>query len=469
LDFLLSATRFDSQGENRLYFPEFDSPENNNGITSHSAFETAERLFGRLAWQHFTFMAGYSKRVKGLPLGNYGSVFNAPRNQNGDQDIFLNLTYDNKIADNLALYVRAYHGRYDYPGIWTYDDPPLTIYEELGLSRWWGTETRLVSTHFSGHKLMLGAEFQDNFHLSNTFVPINPPDPSAAVGFNESTKRYGLYLQDELTLRDDLILNIGLRYDYLSYASDALNPRLALIYHPWDNTVFKLLYGSSFRAPNANELYYSDPITQPGTNLNPEHIKTYEAIIEHQPNKTLRLTTAGFHYEMDNLIQLQNYPDSVTGEEINQFVNTGVSKAWGAEFEAEKLWDAGQRLRASYTYTHAYDASNNQKLINSASNLLKVNFSTPIFKNSLRTGIEAQYTDSRKGRDGSKSDGYPLFNLTLTSGEKLFGKQLKGLEISGSAYNLLDQRYNSVASDEFVQHLIPQNGRNFRFVFSYQF
>ena len=109
------------------------------------------------------------------------------------------------------------------------------------------------------------------------------------------------------------------------------------------------------------------------------------------------------------------------------------------------------------------------QLINSPSNLLKLNFSTPIFDNWLRTGIEAQYTDSRKGRDDTKTAAYPLFNLTLTSGSKLFSGPLKDLEISGSIYNLLDSRYASVASDEFEQIYIPQNGRNFRLVFSYRF
>lgn len=153
----------------------------------------------------------------------------------------------------------------------------------------------------------------------------------------------------------------------------------------------------------------------------------------------------------------------------NQFINAGNNKAWGAEFEAEKLWYTGSRLRASYTWANAYDPSDNQRLINSPGSLFKLNFSTPIFDRWLRAGVEAQYTSSRNGRDATKTGGYPLFNLTLTSGENLFKGPLNDLEISGSVYNLLDRDYASVASDEFVQHFIPQNGRNFRLVFSYRF
>ena len=318
---------------------------------------------------------------------------------------------------------------------------------------------------------MIGGEFQDNYHLSEHNADVDPPDPDSIANFDKTTNRYGIYIQDEITLHDGLIFNAGLRYDHLSYADATINPRLALIYQPWGNTALKLLYGSSFRAANPYELYYSDNIVSlPNVNISPEHIKTYEAIIEHQPNRTLRLTAVGFHYAINDLIQLVQL-DSPNPERDGkiQFNNVGGNKAWGAEFEAEKLWDTGARLRASYTWANAYDSSNGQRLVNSPSSLFKLNFSTPLFERWLRAGAEAQYTSSRQGRDNTRTAGYPLFNLTLTSGEKLFTGPLKGLEISGSVYNLFDRDYASVASDEFVQHFIPQNGRNFRLVFSYRF
>ena len=196
LEMLVSATRHDSKGENRLFFPELNAPETNNGSTSHGNYDNAERLFGKFSWQHLTFEAAYSKRNKGLPTGIYETVFNDPSNQNGDQHVFFNLTYNNRIAYNLELYARAYHGRYDYPGTWVYDDPPVTVYKELGLGRWWGTEVRFTSSHIERHKLMLGGEFQDNYHLSDDFVPVNPPDPTNTAGFEQSNDRYGIYLQE---------------------------------------------------------------------------------------------------------------------------------------------------------------------------------------------------------------------------------------------------------------------------------
>jgi iron complex outermembrane receptor protein len=465
LEMLLSGTRYDTKGENRLFFPDLSPGAN---TITNNIFDNAERLFGKFSWQHFTLETGYSRRNKGFPTGNYGTVFNDPRSQNIDQHAFFNLTYDNHlIADNLQLYARAYHGRYDYPITNIYS--PDIVNQGEGLSRWWGTEIRFTSTHIDNHKIMLGAEFQDNFHLSNDFINVAPANPDSRVMFDKSTYRYNIYLQDEFTVLDNLILNAGLRYDQLSYSNDAINPRLALIYKPWDNTAFKFIYGTSFRAPSPYELYYKDPIQANNTDLSPEKIKTFEGIIEYQPDRTLRLTAVGFHYEIKNLIQLKELPEPTPDGQTNQNVNIGSNNAWGAEFEVEKLWDYGGRLRASYTWADAFDNGNNQKLINSPSNLFKLNFSTPLYENWLRAGVEAQYTSSRTGRDNTRTAGYPLFNATLTSGDKLFKGPLNGLEISGSIYNLLDRRYDSVASDEFAQHFIPQNGRNLRLVFTYRF
>ncbi len=462
---IVSASRHDSEGEKALYFPELDSPETNNGVTSYGNFDKAERLFAKLSWQHLTLETGYSKRKKGLTTGIYGTEFNDPRSQNNDQHFFVNLAYDNQISDHLNLYARAYHGRYDYPGVFVY--VPETVNYTEGLSRWWGSEFRLMSTHLDKHKLVLGGEFQHNYHLSIQSVDIDPP---ASLGFDKATYRYGFFLQDEMQLFDNLIFNTGVRLDHFSYAGTQINPRLALIYKPWENTAFKFIYGSSFRAPSPYELYYSNPSQLASPNLSPEKIKTFEGIIEYQPDSTLKLTAVGFHYQTTNLVELREIPASNPNEDPrNQYVNSGKDEAWGAEFEVEKIWAYGSRLRASYTWVDAFDSDDKLKLINSPSHLLKLNFSTPLFDNKLRAGIETQYTSRRQGRNRAPASGYPLVNLTLTTGNNLFDGYLKGLEISGSIYNLTDQPYESVTSDEFVQYFIPHNGRNLRLVMSYRF
>jgi iron complex outermembrane receptor protein len=470
LDVLVSSTHYDSGGHNRLYFPELASASNPSGISRHSDFDKADRLLGKFSWNHFTLEGIFSNRNKGIATGAFATEPGDPRNQNIDRQEIFSLTYQNAVADNLDLYARAYSGRYVYSGTWIFgaaaDYPALTVNKEYGEARWWGTELRLISTHFDRHKILVGGEFQDNYHLSDRLMDVAPYDPASQVGYNRANNRHGVYVQDEFTIRPDLILNAGLRHDYLSYAGNATNPRLALIYKPVDTTSLKFLYGSSFRAPTSYELYYTDPIQKTNPGLKPERIETYEAVVEYQPEHDFRLTATGFHYQIENLIRLD--VDPVDGRNVN--VNGRVNKAWGAEFEVQKFWDMGARLRASYAWVNAFDTGNDRHLlVNSPISVAKLNASTPLFGEWLRAGVEGQYTSRRKGRDGTSTSGYPLLNLTLTSSDRMFRGAFQGLEISGSIYNLLDEHYDSVTSDEYFQYFIPQNGRNFRLVFSYRY
>jgi iron complex outermembrane receptor protein len=57
-----------------------------------------------------------------------------------------------------------------------------------------------------------------------------------------------------------------------------------------------------------------------------------------------------------------------------------------------------------------------------------------------------------------------LVNATLFS-----QKIAKGLEISGSVYNLLNQHYRDPVSADFTQDSIEQDGRQFRVKLTYRF
>jgi iron complex outermembrane receptor protein len=61
-----------------------------------------------------------------------------------------------------------------------------------------------------------------------------------------------------------------------------LNPRLALVYSPQENTDIKILYGQAFRAPDDYQRHYSDPSAgiETSPNLRPETIKTTELVFE---------------------------------------------------------------------------------------------------------------------------------------------------------------------------------------------
>lgn len=455
---LLSATYSDSQGQD-LYFAEFDSPDTNNGLAQGIDYDRAKRLFGKLAYSDLTLTGAYSERVKGVPTASFGSVFNDSRTQTKDSQAALDLGYSREVSGRLNLSGHLYYGGYFYVSDFPYDQPPITVNKEKTSGEWWGAEMKLVA-QYDRHKLVSGVEFQDNFRQDLQNYDLDPE--AVYIDSENSSERAGLYLQDEMILREGLLLNAGLRYDRYSTVGEDINPRVALIYSPRETTAIKFLYGTAFRAPNAYELYYHSPSlgSKACQWLKPEEITTYELVVEHQLQPRLRLTASVYKNEISNLINQMVDPD----DGLTMFHNLGRVDAKGAEFEAEQVWAGGARLRASYAWQTSRDGDSGEELTNSPRNLAKLNFSLPWFGEALRSGLEVQYTGRRKTLSGGTTGEYTVANLTL-----LCQKIAPGLELSASVYNIFDRRYGDPGRPEHVQDVIQQDGRNFRCKLSYRY
>jgi len=136
----------------------------------------------------------------------------------------------------------------------------------------------------------------------------------------------------------------------------------------------------------------------------------------------------------------------------------------GAEFEIERIWESGTRLRASVTWQRAEDAGTGRRLTNSPSMLGNLNFSVPVLHGWAETGIESLYVGRRLTLGGNHASGYAVVNLTV-----LTRKLASGLEVSASVYNVFDKDYGDPGSEEHIQDVIIQDGRSLRLSVSYRF
>ena len=112
-------------------------------------------------------------------------------------------------------------------------------------------------------------------------------------------------------------------------------------------------------------------------------------------------------------------------------------------------------------------------LTDSPRHLVKLNLSVPLLKDKIFAGLEFLYTSKRTTthltsagtlESGDDAEGFGIVNFTLFSRELL-----KGLELSASVYNLLDQKYDDPSTPFHRQDLIEQDGRTFRVKLTYRF
>ncbi|MEC4723005.1 TonB-dependent receptor [Noviherbaspirillum sp. CPCC 100848] len=457
-EWLLSATSYRERGGN-LYFPEFDIPGSGDGIARRLDHDRADSVFIKGAAGPFSLSIAHNERSKGMPTASFSQVFGDPRSQTVDTQSMVDLGYRSRLAADTELSVRLDWGRYDYDGEYAYDAAPLGLNRDGSRSRWWGGEAKLVSTRISGHKIVAGTEYRRDVRRDQFNYDVNPY--ALLLDDRRTGNRHAVYLQDEITLRDDLLLNAGLRHDRTSSSGGIVNPRMALIYKATPATTLKAAYGKAYREPNAYERYYALSDTG-GQKANPdlrsERIRSVELIAEQQLAADTRITAAVFRNSVTDLISQTSDP----ADGLLVFRNLSHATAYGAEFEAEKAWARGARLRTSYSWQRAVDRVTGAELVNSPRHLGKLNLTAPFYR-SWRAGLEAQYVSARRSLQG-RAPSYWLGNLTVSS-----VRLAPGLEIGASLYNVFDRRYSDPGAEEHVQDLIAQNGRTFRVKLSYAF
>lgn len=464
LEMLISGTYYDSEGR-RLYYSEFDDPATNNGVAEDADDAEAESLFARLSFGDFTLDGAYCESKKGVPTASYGAVFNDPRTRTWDGRWYLDLKYQHLMESGTEVTARLFYDRIWYYGEWAWDyaeeegDPPdIEIFKDDSDGKWWGAEALVTRELFERHRFILGAEFRDSLQQEQGVWDIYE------VYLDTKTDDYtwAIYMQDEFRIRDDLILNLGLRYDYFDTVGSNANPRAAMIYSPFESTTLKLLYGTAFRAPNTYELYYHDGgyTQKPSEDLDSETIETFELVLEQRLTEHLRAVASVFRNEIEDLIAMTTDP----ADDLLVFENMGDAKATGTELELEGQWDNGWKGSLSYTYQDAENDSTGKRLVNFSRQMVKLNLIAPLIGDDFGTGLEMQYESGRKTIEGNETDDTFITNLTL------FSKNwIKGLRLSASIYNLFDEDYGYPASEEHSQDIIEQDGRTFRFKLDYAF
>lgn len=463
LEMMLSASAFDTGGNKRLYYPEFDSPSSNFGVAENSDAEDAQNLYARFTHGDLTLQAAHSRRDKQIPTASFGTMFNDGRERTRDERSFVELKYAHAYAGGTQLLGSVYYDRYGYTADYPYNyagpsQPPfIVISHDDHYGSGVGADVQLTRKFRDRHTVIVGAEYREALKLYQSSYTDDP----RTYGLQDTRdgRSLGLYAQGEFAVGEHLLVNTGLRYDKYENFSPSLSPRLGLIYSATPRTTAKLLYGEAYRVPNAYELYAESPgfsISNP--DLEPETIQTYELVLEHSFLANLRVSASGYYYAIDDLIS----QETVGG--LQMFQNRKTAHAKGLELELEGGDEEGLTARASYALQQAEDDDTGEELNNSPRHLAKVGLRLPLHRGGLFAGLDVQYSSSVKTRFGNRAPAFAVVNATLFSRELV-----ENMELSATVYNLLDREYGYPGSTGHVQDVIPQDGRSFRLKLTYRF
>lgn len=183
-----------------------------------------------------------------------------------------------------------------------------------------------------------------------------PRFPSPSYDFQGISQSYGVYLQDQITISDNLKMLIGGRYDWLhdesnpldggersSQNNGAFSPRIGLVYQPSQNISLYTSYSQSFRPSIGrnpdNEVFEPTRGTQ------------YEVGVKtHFLDGRLSTTLAAYNITRTNVLTPD--PDPILAEQGFQ-VQVGEQRSRGIELDVAGEILPGWNIIVSYALTDA--------------------------------------------------------------------------------------------------------------------
>ena len=451
---LLSAGGFRDEGDD-IHWPEYDDPSTNNGLFVDGDQEKVGHLYGKYRRDGLQATAAWVRRDKRIPTGEWDMIFNDNGAECSDERLALDLSATHEISPVTSLRGRLSYDDYIYSGIYPYDyaapgDPlDRVIEKDTAHGRWWSGELRWASVFGGRHRVVAGADFRKSTAARQRYEAVDPYEEYLSV--EQEMDNAGVYVQDEWSLGRSASLYLGLRHDSYSSFGGHLTPRCGLVTHLDARTTAKLLYGEAFRAPNAFEMYYEDRVTQKANpELEPERIRTWEAVLERELGDDLLASLSVFDNEISQLIdQTVDAADTLI-----VFANVGDARTWGVELDLDARLLDGLRGRFSVSAQRAEDDATGTLLTNAPTHLVKLNLSTPRLARTLAGALEFQYVSRRATLAGNYAPDYAVVNLDLT-----WWPPVEGLQADLALDNALDQRYADPGAEHQLQDTLARPGR----------
>lgn len=456
---LVSVDLERSAGASSLFFPEFASPETNNGYAENMDGSHFEQAFADLRYGNFRLLGEFSNRVKVFPTGSYGVVFNDPTAWDRDTDGYVDVSYRKTFSSGTEASARVYYDEYSFLGSGDFAGTdgagPQLSFAGARADRVGGEAT--LTRPMGAQRITAGAAYEYSLDVMQKNYLAGEPDSFLS---NESPWLAAVFGEAELRIIPRVIMHVGGRMDWYSNFGAAMSPRAAVVYSPSERTAWKYIVGKAFRAPNAYEEYYVDGVTvEPGPkSLVPERILSNEMVFEHSWKPWLSVTGDAFYNQLRDLIDQELDGNTM----LSYFVNDDRVHAEGLEAEVDAARESGLGVRASYTATRVTDDVSHTAEPNAPHSEVKFNGTVPVERWGT-VGLEALYVSALTDMRGTRVSPYVLPSVTFST-KPLWG----GWQFSSSAYDASNRRWFSPAGPNDPEDQIQMDGRQWRFKVGYR-
>lgn len=259
----------------------------------------------------------------------------------------------------------------------------------------------------------------------------NNLDSSNSIGKRSRTRR-GIFLQNETSLHDMVILTLGARYDDIS-SENRISPKASLLIKLPKKINVSLSAGHGFRVPAMNDLYWPDTGWAVGNpDLKPEKSTEYEIGIQKFYDGKGNIRIFAFEKRSRDLIQWQ---------EISRWrwspVNVAKAKVRGFEAES-KIFLGMADLGINYTFMDTKDEETGRKIRFSTRHQVKGTASVYPVKG-MTVSLEGSYVSKYVVQDGDPGS-YFLLDGKISQKIKLSNATA---EVFIIGKNILDREFQT--------------------------
>lgn len=453
--FSISGKYGNSKGRN-YYFKEYDAENTNYGRSSGNDGTEYYGVHLKAKLYDCELYGFFSNHTKHTPTGKYYSLFNSNKFVETDRRAFTELRYNLSIDNSLSIKTRIYFDLYDYEGNFPYlreIDNFEYIDEDKNIGRLVGAESQATWDIASNLRVVLGVQIEDNFRVD--YDKYSELD-NESVALSAANTMGAVYCNLDWEIMPEISIVGGLRQDYYSDSKNSLNPRIGLIYHAFESTTLKGLFGKAFRRPNIYETqYFAEGEQLANPYLQPEKITTYELVLEQNISSKFVVNVSAFYYRINDLISKQFYVG-----EVKMFQNIPSLDAKGIEARLLYKSEFGTTAFANYSYT---SCNGDDYYISNPHNKLTFGLNHRILEN-LICGTNITYEDGRITHTKTHTEAFVVTDLFLAYTLELDNTYLPNrIRFNLNIYNIFDTEYYHAVGNENEQDRIIRPMRNANF------